>query len=597
MSVLLGILASTITRAEVIAYPAPAGEALSQNYEIHADGKKVDVYTARTLDPPFAGKEWDFGGSYAFANFDTSGSVRVRITSKKSLRNTVVRPQSPGVRLKVEDDHTVELALDGPHKVSIEPDGKRGPLLLFANPIEQSIPKAGDRGVLFFGPGVHRPGRIDVASGQTVYLAGGAVVRIVGHHVQGITLAKGDTATVHGDRHDSRRGGEVALEKEPRRRENGTLPFGHATSPDAFRPGEVWLDSRGAAINAHGGGILSHEGTFYWFGQHMVEGEAGNYAQVGVHVYASKNLSDWHDEGIALRVSEDPKSDITKGCVLERPKVIYNRKTGKFVMWFHLELKGKGYRAARSGVAIADCPTGPYRFSESFRPNAGAWPRNVPEELKKPLTADESAQLRNYHLDGGPVPHFPENLIFRRDFAGGQMARDMTLFVDDDGIAYHIYASEDNGTLQISQLTDDYLRPAGKYVRALSGGFNEAPAMFKHGRRYYLITSGCTSWTPNSARLAVADSVWGPWKALGNPCVGNDAGLTFHGQATYVLPLPSKPGALIFMADRWQPENAIDGRYLWLPIQFKDGRPFIQWTDRWNLEFFDRTTADRRTKF
>ncbi|MEN6495834.1 MAG: glycoside hydrolase family 43 protein [Thermoguttaceae bacterium] len=369
----------------------------------------------------------------------------------------------------------------------------------------------------------------------------------------------------------------------------GLLYANQATADQAtFRPGALWPDTNGVPINAHGGGILLHDATFYWYGQHMVEGEAGNFAQVGVHVYSSKNLYGWKDEGIALRVSDDPASDIAKGCILERPKVIYNAKTGKFVMWFHLELQGKGYGAARSGVAVADQPTGPYRFQRSSRPNAGCWPMNVPEESKKTLTADEDAFLRKFQLGGGPVPNFPENLIFRRDFAGGQMARDMTLFVDDDGAAYHIYASEDNGTLHISQLTDDFLRPAGKYVRVFPGGLNKAPAVFKHDGKYFLITSGCTGWAPNTARLAVADSIWGPWKALGNPCVGKDASLTFHGQSTHVLPLPGKPGAFIFMADRWQPQNAIDGRHLWLPIQFKDGKPLVQWLDRWDLGFFDR---------
>jgi hypothetical protein len=366
-----------------------------------------------------------------------------------------------------------------------------------------------------------------------------------------------------------------------------------AAPQGTFHPGEVWPDDHGVPINAHGGGILVHDGTFYWFGQHMIAGDAGNYAQVGVHVYSSKNLYDWRDEGIALRVSDDPKSDIAKGCILERPKVISNRQTGKFVMWFHLELKGKGYGAARSGVAVADCPTGPFGFLESFRPNAGVWPINVPEELRKPLTQEEKAHLRKFHLAGGPVPNFPVNLVFRRDFAGGQMARDMTLFVDDDGTAYHIYASEDNGTLHISRLAGDYLRPAGEYVRMLPGGFNEAPAMFKHGGKYFLITSGCTSWAPNAARLATADSIWGPWQALGNPCIGEDADLTFHSQATFVLPVPSQPGALIFMADRWRPENAIDGRHLWLPIQFRDSRPSLPWIGPWNLGFFNRAAGVR----
>jgi len=367
--------------------------------------------------------------------------------------------------------------------------------------------------------------------------------------------------------------------------QNGSLL---AAGQKTFRPGELWLDNHGVPINAHGGGILVHDGTYYWFGQHMVEGEAGNAAQVGVHVYASKNLYDWTDEGIALRVSDDPRSEIVKGCVLERPKVLFNYKTNKFVMWFHLELKGKGYAAARCGVAVADRPSGPYRFLGSFRPDAGAWPMNVAAELKKPLSAEEEAQLRKLPLWGGPAPNLPVNLIFRRDFRGGQMARDMALFLDDDGRAYHVCASEDNSTLHISQLSDDFLRSSGKYVRVFLGGYNEAPAVFKHRGRYYLITSGCTGWTPNTARLAVADSVWGPWKPLGNPCVGKDAALTFHGQVTQVLPVPGKPGTFIFLADRWQPQNAIDGRHLWLPIEFQDGKPMVRWRDQWDLSFFDR---------
>src|SRR5271157_5353689 len=114
----------------------------------------------------------------------------------------------------------------------------------------------------------------------------------------------------------------------------GLLPL-PAASQEAFRPGHLWSDNHGVHINAHGGGILLYEGTFFWFGQHMVEGPAGNSAQVGVHVFSSKDLYHWKDEGISLPVSEDPKSDIAKGCVLERPKVIFNRKTGQFVMWFH----------------------------------------------------------------------------------------------------------------------------------------------------------------------------------------------------------------------------------------------------------------------
>lgn len=369
------------------------------------------------------------------------------------------------------------------------------------------------------------------------------------------------------------------------------LPYGSSQ----FLPGAVWLDDKGVAINAHGGGILYYDQTYYWFGEHKVEGTAGNKAQVGVHVYSSTNLYSWKDEGIALAVSDDPQSEIVKGCILERPKVIFNEKTKKFVMWFHLELKGQGYAAARSGVAIADKPTGPYQYLYSLRPNAGVWPENTPDELRKPLTKEETELLAQLKLPGGAVKNqtFPTNLIFRRDFENGQMSRDMTLFVDDDQKAYQIYSSEDNGTIQISQLTDDYLKPAGHYIRILVGNFNEAPALFKHDGKYFLITSGTSSWTPNAARLATADSIMGTWTHLGNPCRGTAEQMnrTFESQSTFVLPVAGKKDAYIFMADRWQPKNAIDGRYIWLPIQWDKDIPFLKWNDSWNLDAFARAFA------
>ena len=76
--------------------------------------------------------------------------------------------------------------------------------------------------------------------------------------------------------------------------------------PASFNPGDIWKDDQGVHINAHGGGVLLHKGTYYWFGEHKVAGHAGNRAQVGVHVYSSKDLTRWKDEGIALEVSADP---------------------------------------------------------------------------------------------------------------------------------------------------------------------------------------------------------------------------------------------------------------------------------------------------
>ncbi len=185
IAVLVVIIAITVTQArgdrtsatKVVTYAAPAGEVLSEDYQVHVAGQEVDTYMARVLDPPFAGKQWDHGGPYSFASFDMSGPVVVRIVSKRSLRNVAVRPRSFGIRPTLEDDHTLTLTLEQPRKLSVEPDGRKGPLLLFANPLETSAPQPSDEGVVYFGPGVHKPNKIILESNQTLYLAGGSVVK------------------------------------------------------------------------------------------------------------------------------------------------------------------------------------------------------------------------------------------------------------------------------------------------------------------------------------------------------------------------------------------------------------------------------------
>ena len=320
--------------------------------------------------------------------------------------------------------------------------------------------------------------------------------------------------------------------------------------PRTIRSGELWPDISGRHINAHGGGILKYGDTYYWFGEHKADHTSD--ALVGVMCYASKDLLHWSNRGVALSVRDERGSDIERGCILERPKVIYNELTKKFCMWFHLELKGKGYDAARYGVAVADRPEGPYKFLYSQRADAGTWPVEG-----SPMDADE---------------------FLKRDFATGQMSRDMTLYVDDDGKAYHIFSSEENMTLHIAELTGDYLHHTGRYTRMAPGGQNEAPAIFKHEGTYWMITSGCTGWAPNEARMFSAPSIWGPWTQHPNPCVGPNAEKTFGGQSTFVLPVD---GRYIFMADIWRPQHPSDARYIWLPIEFENGKPVIRWCDEW----------------
>jgi len=310
----------------------------------------------------------------------------------------------------------------------------------------------------------------------------------------------------------------------------------------AIRPGEVWKDLEGNTINAHGGGVLYHDKVYYWFGE-IKKGKTWRVPGVtswedyrvdasGVSCYSSTDLLNWKYEGIALSPEmKDSSKDTHYSRVIERPKVIYNSHTRQFVMWMHIDKPDYGY--ARAGVAVSDKPQGPYRYIGSVRPN-------------------------------------------------GQMSRDMTVFQDVDGKAYLIYSSEDNKTMQVCLLSDDYLKPTSTYKRILIGANREAPALFKHNNKYYLITSLCTGWDPNAALYATADHPLGEWTLFGNPCAGHDAENTYHGQSTFVLPIEGKNERYIFIADRWKKTDLEDSRYIWLPLRFINDKPVIEWKDQWS---------------
>jgi len=217
--------------------------------------------------------------------------------------------------------------------------------------------------------------------------------------------------------------------------------------------------------------------------------------------------------------------------VLERPKVIFNPRTKKYVMWMHID--DGPYKKASAGVAISNSPTGPFEYLRSVRPL-------------------------------------------------GAESRDMTLFADDDGAAYLLFSSENNRTLHIARLSDDYLDFTSEVTRNFIEQKREAPVIFKSGDLYYLITSGLSGWFPNEAQYAVANSVMGPWKMIGNPCIGEGAETTFQGQGTYVVQAPG--GQWIFMADRWNPESLKDSRYLWLPMAVDGEKVGIEWKSEWSYQ-------------
>ena len=142
---LMVVLGSAAARAEVVTYPAPTDEVLSPDYEVWADAKKVDVYAARVLDPPFAGKEWDYGRP-VFVRQLRHGRPHHGPDHVEEIASRHRNPSPVGRRsADMVSDNELVVTLDAPRKLSIEPDGKQGPLLLFANPIESRRAQAGRR--------------------------------------------------------------------------------------------------------------------------------------------------------------------------------------------------------------------------------------------------------------------------------------------------------------------------------------------------------------------------------------------------------------------------------------------------------------------
>lgn len=283
--------------------------------------------------------------------------------------------------------------------------------------------------------------------------------------------------------------------------------------------GTLWYDTDNNSIQAHGGMILLHEGIYYWYGENKngatSTAPSGDIRVdfIGISCYSSTDCIQWKNEGIVLPASMDAAHDLYKTNVCERPKVLYNASTKKFVMWMHVDTAD--YIAARAGVAVSSSPTGPFTYLYSDIPN-------------------------------------------RSD------CRDMTLFQDASQTAYLIHSSDWNKTLRICTLSDDYRHVNGHYTKAFIDQEREAPALFYHEGLYYMITSGCTGWEPNSALYGIAPHVQSGWKLIDNPCCGEHSRKTFYGQSTYVF---QKDGQFYLMLDHWNPSNLKASGYSILPIE------------------------------
>ena len=331
------------------------------------------------------------------------------------------------------------------------------------------------------------------------------------------------------------------------------ITFAQKTS--VFSPAKIWSDNKGRPINAHGGGVVFFEGTYYWYGEHKLEGKSeAQFADGGIHCYASKDLMHWKDKGVVLGVDfKDSTKDLAYGCILERPKVVYNQKNKEFVAYFKLYLKGVGYEKSYVGVAVAKNPAGPFTYHHKF-------------------------------LGGGSA----------------KGSGDFSMFKDDDGTLYHLAVRKPDKTFVIGKLDSDYYFPVGDYQASLGIQVHtEAPVVIKRKGTYHLLGSGSSGWKPNIARYYTSDRIMGTWKYHGNPCRGynnvDSLGVekTYGGQSSYIIPVQGVADGYIAMFDIWKPELPITGRYVWLPIDFTSGKMAINWHDSWNMDVFRKLPSTK----
>jgi hypothetical protein len=459
-------------------------------------------------------------------------------------------------------------------------------------------------------------------------------------------------------------------------------PVEYTAYPAVFDPGASsgsyfqphWYDTEGRHIQAHGGQVVTRtsaelgveagdttavddNGTtvYYWYGE---DRSNGYYESPGVSLYTSTDTQNWTNEGVVMRsvtsreeleseyfdalydtVADDgtpnteridelfyylnvkataPDGAAQLNSIFERPKVLYNEGTGKWVMWWHSDGSitpgGSNYARSLAAVAVADSPTGPFELQGAYR-------------LYNEPTYQTACNMPS------AVP--------------GQ-ARDMTVFQDTDGAAYVVYSSEENRSLYIARLNDEYTNVEktsaedeigiqysadGQYPRIWADGTEgapvagqdysivrrcgvlEAPAVFVHDGKYYTVASGATGWSPNPETYYTADSMLGTWIRGVDPddryedvpyntipeggdgllSVGDSRKTTFGSQSTNVLPLDPGSGKFVYMGDRWN-AGAADSTYVWLPITIGEGGRLemrnptsedARWTDGWTDQYWD----------
>lgn len=318
-----------------------------------------------------------------------------------------------------------------------------------------------------------------------------------------------------------------------------------------MKNGEFWYDTDGNIIHAHGGWMLKVGEYYYWYGENRTDinfvscyrtkdFKSFEFRNNVLTANSKKAASCIWNPNLALKVEEtedNPNGQLRRrdenGLLLvniERPKVLYCKATGKYVMWMHYE-NGLNYSSACCAVASCDTPDGDFVYHGCFNPF-------------------------------------------------GNQSRDCTVY-EADGEAYFISSGRGNKDLYVYSLTEDYLSIEDNVKILFQNQMREAPAFFQKDGQHYLLSSQCTGWRPNQGGAAVTrkGSVEGKWSVISN--FGDET--TFDSQPSFVLPF-EKDGVTeyYYFGDRWGGKGELyyNSTYVVLKIKFDgDNMPYIEYSE------------------
>jgi hypothetical protein len=262
-------------------------------------------------------------------------------------------------------------------------------------------------------------------------------------------------------------------------------------------PGIGFVDTDGAAVNAHGGGIIKVCDTFYLHGEYFSSTTTDNDFN-GFSMYSSKDLSTWKNEGLIL--PQQPSGELGPNRKGERPHVIRCPSTGEFVLYAH----------AADTTYQAD----------------------------KEVVFATSATVNGKYAYQGPLKS-----------ATGAIAAhsDMSALTDGDG-AYIVTESGWVYTLA----ADCHGWVSSKQYGAVNGTTAgvEAPTVFKAGNTFYWIGSDKTGWRANDDFYSTAPAITGPWTYHGY--LAPQGTRTWMTQSTWVIQVAGSAGTTyVYLGDHW----------------------------------------------